>query len=129
MDFKKVLVNGPAPTHSVPFRSRTRHILPVDNVVQHKVDLVKSYSQTLKMLLNPLKTKTMVFNTSLKYDVMPHVSTQAGEYLDVVEEHKIYSPVGFENNIKHRIYLSKSIQLYVVDTEAQDTRLSDTRID
>ena len=89
MDLKKVLVNDPAPTRPVPYRSRTGHILPYNNSLQYKVDLVKSYSQKRKMLLNPIKTKTMVFNTLLKYDVLPQISTEDGEYLDVVEEHKI----------------------------------------
>ena len=89
MDLKEILVNDPAPTRPVPFQSRTGHILPVDNLLQKEVDLVKTYSQNRKMLLNPLKTKTMIFNTLLKYDVLPQISTEVGEYLDVVEEHKI----------------------------------------
>ena len=44
------------------------------------------------MLLNPLKTKNMIFTTLLKYDVLPQISTEEKEYLDVVEEHKI---IGF----------------------------------
>ena len=71
MNLKEVLVNDPAPTRPVPFQSRTGHILPVDNLLQREVDLVKTYSQNRKMLLNPLKTKTMIFNTLLKYDVLP----------------------------------------------------------
>ena len=31
----------------------------------------------------------MVFNTLLKYDVLPQISTEPGEYLAVVEEQKI----------------------------------------
>jgi hypothetical protein len=89
MDLKKILVNNPSPTHPVPFRSRTEHILPSDNPLQYEVDQVKTYSQKRKMLLNPLKTKTMIFNTRVKYDVMPQISTEPGKYLDVVEEHKI----------------------------------------
>ena len=89
MNLKNVLVNHPAPTRPVPYRSRTGHMLPHDNSLQYEVDQIISYSQKRKMLLNPLKTKTMVFNTLLKYDVLPQISTEAGEYLDVVEEHKI----------------------------------------
>ena len=89
MDLKEVLVNDPAPTRPVPFRSRTGHILPVDNLLQNEVDLLKIYSQKRKMVLNPQKTKTMIFNTRVKYDVLPQISTEAGEYLDVVEEYKI----------------------------------------
>ena len=89
MDLKKVLENDPDPVYPVPFRGRTGHILPHDNTLQYEVSEVKSYSQKRKMLLNPLKTKTMIFNTLLKYDALPQISTEVGEYLDVVEEHKI----------------------------------------
>ena len=90
MDLKEILVNDPAPVYPVPFRSRTGHILPPNsNTLQDMVSEIKVYSQNRKMLLNPLKTKTMIFNTLLKYDLLPQISTEAGEYLDVVEEHKI----------------------------------------
>ena len=60
MDLKKILVNDPAPVYPVPFRSRTGHILPQDiNSLQYEVDQVKMFSQKRKMLLNPLKTKTI----------------------------------------------------------------------
>jgi hypothetical protein len=58
------------------------------SIVHHNCNL-KSYSENRKLLLNPLKTKTMIFNTLLKYDVLPQIQTETGEYLDVVEEHKI----------------------------------------
>ena len=90
MDLKKNLVNDPAPVYPVPYRSRTGHILPQDiNTLQYEVDQVKVFSQNRKMLLNPLKTKTMMFNTLLKYDVLPQISTERGKYLDVVEEYKL----------------------------------------
>ena len=73
MNLKNVLVNHPAPTRPVPYRSRTGHMLPHGNSLQYEVDQIISYSQKRKMLLNPLKTKTMVFNTLLKYDVLPQI--------------------------------------------------------
>ena len=83
-------MNDPAPIRPVPYRSRTGHILPrSENSLQDEVDRVKCYSENRKLLLNPLKTKTMIFNTLLKYDVLPQIQTEIGEYLDVVEEHKI----------------------------------------
>ena len=41
------------------------------------------------MILNPKKTKTMIFNTLSNYDVLPIIQTEDGTELDVVEEHKI----------------------------------------
>ena len=90
IDLKNTLMNDPAPIRPVPYRSRTGHILPrSENSLQDEVDRVKCYSENRKLLLNPLKTKTMIFNTLLKYDVLPQIQTEIGEYLDVVEEHKI----------------------------------------
>ena len=40
-------------------------------------------------ILNPIKTKTMILNPLLKYDVLPLISTERGQVLEVVEEHKI----------------------------------------
>ena len=104
MDLKNVLKINPVPVYPVPFRSRTGHILPMNNTLQAEVDSVKMYSNERKMLLNPLKTKTMIFNTLLKYDVFPQISTEPGEYLDVVEEHKILGYVirlDLGNHFKH----------------------------
>ena len=89
MDLKNSLKNDPSPVYPAPFRSRTGHVLPMNNALQFEVDAVKIYSNERKLLLNPLKTKTMIFNTLLKYDVSPQISTEPGEYLDVVEEYKI----------------------------------------
>ena len=41
------------------------------------------------MLLNPLKTKAMLFNPHRIYDFIPTLTTGGGEYMDVVEEQKI----------------------------------------
>ena len=89
MDHKNSLKNDPFPVYPAPFRSRTGHVLPMNNALQFEVDAVKIYSNERKLLLNPLKTKTMIFNTLLKYDVSPQILTEPGEYLDVVEEYKI----------------------------------------
>ena len=89
MDLTNTLINDPSPVYPVPFKSRTVHVLPMNNVLQYEVDAVKIYSNERKMLLNPLKTKTMIFNTLLKYNVSPQILTEPGEYLDVVEEYKI----------------------------------------
>ena len=69
---------------------RIQYIPPLVTIqVEYEVDQVIIFSQKRKMLLNPLKTKTMMFNTMLKYDVFSQISTERGKYMDVVEEHKI----------------------------------------
>ena len=52
-------------------------------------DAVKKYSDERKMLLNPIKTKTMIFNTMKNHYVLPIIQTDEGKELEVVEEHKI----------------------------------------
>ena len=84
---KDINPNNPRP---LPYRSRTEHILPVEeNPLQVQMDNIVKLSKERKMVLNPLKTKTMIFNTLKNYDVLPLISTEEGKILDVVEEHKI----------------------------------------
>ena len=74
VDLKKSLVIDPNPVRPLQFRSRTQHILPrQENRMQDEIDLVVSYSNSKKMLLNPLKTKAMIFNPLQKYDVLPQI--------------------------------------------------------
>ena len=92
VDLKKELITNTSSENPrpVPFRSRTGHILPLEaNPLQIEVDAVKRYSDERKMLLNPIKTKTMIFNTLKNHDVLPIIHTEEGKELEVVEEHKI----------------------------------------
>ena len=92
VDLKKDLITprNSESVRPVPYRSRTGHILPLEaNPLQIEVDAVKKYSDERKMLLNPIKTKTMIFNTLKNYDVLPIIHTDEGKELEVVEEHKI----------------------------------------
>jgi hypothetical protein len=54
---------------------------------------VKKYSDDRKMLLNPKKTKTMLFNTLRNYDFSPEISITHGENIEVVEQHKILGQI------------------------------------
>ena len=92
IDLKEKLIKDTNPDieHPVPYRSRTGHILPKQqNLLQVHIDDIIKVGNERKMVLNPLKTKTMIFNTLKNYDVLPLISTESGRILDVVEEHKI----------------------------------------
>ena len=92
IDLKKTLVKDTNPNieHPVPYRSRTGHLLPQQaNPLQIQMDEIVNLGKERKMVLNPIKTKTMIFNTLKNYDVLPLISTEIGQILDVVEEHKI----------------------------------------
>ena len=45
------------------------------------------------MLLYPIKTKAMVFNTLRNYDCIPAISIKSGENIEVVEQHKILGQI------------------------------------
>ena len=92
IDLKKTLARDidPKIVRPLPYRSRTEHILPIEaNPLQVQMDSIVQMSKERKMVLNPLKTKTMIFNTLKNYDVLPQISTEEGKILEVVEEHKI----------------------------------------
>ena len=92
INLKKDLIKDTNPNieHPVPFRCRTGHILPKQaNSLQSQMDNIIALSNERKMILNPIKTKTMIFNTLNNYDVLPLISTGNENALDVVEEHKI----------------------------------------
>ena len=90
LDLKKCLVPDQEATRPVPFRGRTGHILPQrSNILQKEIDSVVLLSQQRKMLLNPIKTKAMLFNPHRIYDFMPILTAGRGESIDVVEEQNI----------------------------------------
>ena len=90
IDLKKTLLANTEPVRPVPYRSRTEQILPrKDNILQDEVDSVIKLSVDRKMLLNPLKTKAMIFNTLRNHDVLPQIATGDGSNIEVVEEQKI----------------------------------------
>ena len=91
LNLKKDLVKDTNPNieHPVPYRSRTGHVLPIQNPLQSQMDNIVNLSKERKMVLNPIKTKTMIFNTLNNYDVLPLISVGHGKSLEVVEEHKI----------------------------------------
>ena len=45
------------------------------------------------MLLNPIKTKIMIFNPLKKFDVLPLISTGPNTQIEVVEQHKILGQI------------------------------------
>ena len=96
LNLKKTLVEDTNPGRElpVPFRSRTGHVLPSQaNPLQEHMNQIIALSRERKMVLNPIKTKTMIFNTQNNYDVLPIISTGNTAELDVVEEHKILGQI------------------------------------
>ena len=89
LDLKKCLVPTQNIVRPEPYRARTGHILPREaNLLQDEIDSAVLLSQERKMLLNPLKTKAMLFNPHRIYDFVPTL-TAGEQHIDVVEEQKI----------------------------------------
>ena len=78
---------------SVPIMEYLQILPQQYNTLQGEVDSIVQYSTERKMLLNPIKTKAMIFNPLVKYDMVPQISIKEGEYIDVVEEHKILGQI------------------------------------
>ena len=94
IDLKRDLQSDPNPVRPVPQRGRTEHLLPrKHNILQDEANSILRYSNDRKMLLNPLKTKVMIFNPLKNFDVMPIISTGPDTQLEVVEQHKILGQI------------------------------------
>ena len=94
IDLKQTLVKDPAPVRPVPRRGRHEQILPRQhNILQDEVDRILEYSRQRKMVINPIKTKAMLFNPLRSYDFQPQISIAPGVQIDVVEEHKILGQI------------------------------------
>ena len=80
--------------HDLPmplsYHERTNHTLPREkNPIQHQFDDLKSFANDHQMVINEDKTKVMLFNQGRKYDFLPHIETESGDMLEVVEEVKL----------------------------------------
>ena len=94
IDLKKHLEIDPNPVQPVPRRGRHHQILPQHhNILQDEISEIVRYSKDRNMLLNQSKTKAMIFNPLLRYDVLPQISIGNEEYLEVVDEHKILGQI------------------------------------
>ena len=94
IDLRQKLEQDPDPIRPVPWRGRHDQILPRQhNLLQDEVDQIVSYSQDRKMILNPIKTKAMIFNPLKNYDFLPQISIQPGIQIEVVEKHKILGQI------------------------------------
>ena len=95
IDLKKHFEIDPNPVHPVPRRGPPPQILPQHhNILQDEITEIVKYSKDRNMLLNQCKTKTMILNPLLRYDVLPQISIGGNEeYLEVVDKHKILGQI------------------------------------
>ena len=77
----------------LPYHSRTEHRLPrCRNPMQDDLDSLRRYTNTHLMALNESKTKAMFCNSRIKWDLVPELSLNGKDNIDIVDEIKI---VGF----------------------------------
>lgn len=90
IDLKNTLVVNREPVRPVQFHERTEHLLPrKDNSLQDEIDNIVGLSHQRNMQLSQPKKKTMLDNPLRKYDFLPQISIEQGEWTEVVEEQKI----------------------------------------
>ena len=78
----------------LPYHSRTEHTLPEEkNYLQHEALKLKSFADQNFMTINQLKTKVAIFNPLNKIDVMPKITFDGQNFLEVVEEYKLLGQI------------------------------------
>ena len=98
------------------------------NILQDEVQKVVSLSSDRKMLLNPLKTKAMIFNPLKKYDISPQISTEVGSNIEVVEEQKILGNILRSDYFQYRVYLQTGLPEDVDIEKTEISWLPDSRV-
>ena len=91
VDLKTALVpeNRPVP-RPLPYHGRTEHRLPRDrNTMQDDLDSLINYTNSHLMAINETKTKAMLCNFCIKWDVMPELSFNGRDNIEIVDELKI----------------------------------------
>jgi hypothetical protein len=91
VELKSALVPEDRPVpRPVPYHARTGHRLPPDsNPLQQELDKLRQYTDSHQMAINHTKSRAMILNKRRKWDVMPELSVQGNENIEVVEELKI----------------------------------------
>ena len=94
VDLKTSLVPEDRPVpRPLPYHSRTEHRLPRHlNFMQDELDSLRRYTNSHLMAINEKKTKAMFCNSRIKWDVIPELSLNGRDNIDIVDEMKI---VGF----------------------------------
>ena len=89
IDLRENLVQNIYPDIQRPlsYHERTLHTLPEEkNIIQQEFDKLQTLSRDQGMIINKDKTKVMLFNPAKRYDFLPHIQTDEGETLEVIEE-------------------------------------------
>ena len=94
IDLKTSLVPEDRPLpRPLPYHGRTEHRLPRHlNTMQDELDSLRSYTNSHLMAINEKKTKAIFCNSRIKWDVVPELSLNGRDNIDIVDEMKI---VGF----------------------------------
>ena len=96
------------------YRDRTAHYLPKElSILQTRFLQVSKFCKVQQMIVNPTKSKTAIFNTSIKKDFYPRISINEDNTFENTEEFKLLG-VNFvshpRSGVKWDPYISKCIQ-------------------
>ena len=96
IDLKKEAVHDPTLRTQGPlqYHSRTEHHLPEHrNPLQSEAMKLQNYANENFMRINPLKTKVAIFNPLHKVDIMPQITFDGENNIEVVEEYKLLGQI------------------------------------
>ena len=87
---KENLTVNPDLPRPLSYHERNNFILPDEkNPMQPHFNQLQNYANENQMVINQDKSKVMIFNQGWKYDFLPHILTEGGDMLEVVEEFKL----------------------------------------
>ena len=90
INLKENLTVNPDLPKPLSYHERNNYTLPdAKNTMQHHFNQLQSYASEHQMVINEEKSKVMIFNQGWKYDFLPHIQTEGGDMLEVVEEFKL----------------------------------------
>ena len=96
IDLKNKAVHNPSLREKgpLPYHSRTQHSLPEkDNRLQHKAEKLSEFARTNFMQINQTKTKVAIFNPLSKVDILPQISLDWENCIEVVDEYKLLGQI------------------------------------
>ena len=96
------------------YRDRTSHYLPKEScILQTRIAQVSQFCKVQQMIVNPTKSKTAIFSTSLTKDFYPRISNNESSTFENTEEFDLLG-VNFvshpKSGLKWETYISKCIK-------------------
>ena len=130
INLKENLTVNPDLPKPLSYHERNNFILPDEkNPMQPHFNQLQNYAREHQMVINQDKSKVMIFNQGWKYDFLPHILTEGGDMLEVVEECKllglvIRSDLSWQSNTEqlcikayNRLWMLRNLKKFGVNND------------